>query len=82
MSKFIFIVPVIKPPKCKDCKWSVKLDNDISICTTFKVGPVSACKVEPVSTQDNLIYLLDTEIARMSDQFCGYNGTHFELKEN
>ena len=78
MSKFVFIVPIVKPPKCKDCKWAVKLNEDILICTTFKVEPVSACKVE--LTYDNSIYLLDTDIARGSDQFCGYYGTHFEQK--
>ena len=81
MSTFVFIVPVVKPPKCKNCKWAVKLNEDTLICTTFKVEPVSACKVGPVSSQEK-IYLLDTELARISDQFCGYYGTHFEPKEN
>lgn len=80
MSKIVLIVPVVKPPKCKDCKWSVKLDNNVSICTTFKVRPASI-KFEPLFSEDN-VYLLDTEIARGDNQFCGYYGTHFEQKEN
>ena len=78
MSKIIFVLPVIRPPKCKDCKWAVKLNKNVSICTTFKVGP-EPVKLEPESSQDN-VYLLDTELARISDQFCGYYGTHFEPK--
>ncbi len=72
MSKIICVLPVIRPPTCKDCKWSVKINEDIRLCTTFKIEPVTTSK---------LIYLLDTEIARGSDQFCGYYGTHFEPKE-
>jgi len=72
MSKIICVTPLIRPPTCKDCKWSVKINEDIRLCTTFKIEPVTTSK---------LIYLLDTEIARRSDQFCGYYGTHFEPKE-
>jgi len=72
MSKIICVTPLIRPPTCKDCKWSVKINEDIRLCTTFKIEPVTTSK---------LIYLLDTEIARGSDQFCGYYGTHFEPKE-
>ena len=72
MSKIVCVLPVIRPPTCKDCKWSVKINEDIRLCTTFKIEPVTTSK---------LIYLLDTEIARGSDQFCGYYGTHFEPKE-
>jgi hypothetical protein len=74
MSKIVFVLPVIRPPKCKDCKWSVKF-KDTFICTTFKVN------IDSKMYNENETYLLDTEIARISDQFCGYYGTQFELKD-
>jgi hypothetical protein len=77
MSKIVLVLPVVKPPKCNNCKWAIKLNEDTLICSTFKVGPVFACKVE---SESNNVYLLDTEIARKYDQFCGYYGTHFEPK--
>jgi len=88
MSKIVLVLPVIRPPKCKDCKWSVRFNEDTLICTTFKVEPVSnlyELKNEPNSNlyelKDNINYCIDTEIARGDVRFCGYYGTHFEPKE-
>ena len=77
MSKIVCVTPVIRPPTCKDCKWSVKINEEIRLCTTFKIEPETTSKLYNY----DLTYLLDTEIARKSDQFCGYYGTQFEPKE-
>jgi hypothetical protein len=75
MNKVIFLTPAIRPPKCKDCKWSARFNEDTLICTTFNVKP----KVQ--SQIYDFTYLLDTEYARGHVHFCGYYGTHFEPKE-
>jgi hypothetical protein len=76
MSKIVFIMPAIRPPKCKDCKWSAKLHEEVLICTTFKVKPDS----KMYEFKDDVTYCIDTEIARRNDKFCGYYGTQFEPK--
>ena len=75
MSKIVLVLPTVRIPKCENCKWSARFDKDTLICSTFKVKPSIK------SGLYDLTYCIDTEIARGDVQFCGYYGTHFELKD-
>ena len=79
----VLVTPVIRPPKCKDCKWSTKFNEDTLICTAFvqKVKPMPTSKLYDFSQMYDLTYCIDTEIARGDVQFCGYFGSHFEPNE-
>ena len=63
----------LKPPQCKNCKYSVKFNEDIVLCTKFKIE-------EKYSQFYDLNNYIDTEMARGIVQFCGPYGIYFEPK--
>ena len=81
MSKIVLVMPAVRIPKCENCKWSARFDKDTLICSTFKVKPSIKSRLYDFSQLYDLTYCIDTEIARGDVQFCGYYGTHFELKD-
>ena len=67
------VIPPVKPPKCKDCKYAFQVDNDL-VCNKFK--RISVRTVEG-RVYD---YHIDTEACRDVFNLCGEYGIYFEKK--
>jgi hypothetical protein len=75
----VTVIPPLKPPKCKDCKWSVKFNENTLICTRFKTKTKQTKMYEKYENFD-LSYYMDTDMCRNDVFFCGTYGIYFEPK--
>ena len=76
----ITIIPPIKPPKCKDCKWSSKFNENTLLCNRFKNKSKQLFNLKYNTDLFELNYYIDVEMARGNVHLCGTYGIYFEPK--
>ena len=73
---FTIIKPVVlKPPKCRDCKWNKKGANKFSSdeCTRFRYT---------ITNTESIFYINDfSDLCRRPDGQCGPGAIYFEKNE-